>query len=97
MLRREHASSFFSNLVQRFGECASFKLTDKDNSDVIPATLEMNGEAETATFLYRGYEYSLRAVRFIPKAYSLNIDGRLEKMMISSRTLISTRRKIAAR
>ena len=65
--------------MQRVGKCASFKLTDKDNSDVIPATLEMNGETETATFLYRGYEYSLRADRFIPKAYSLNIDGRLEK------------------
>ena len=70
---------FFFNLVQRFGECALFKPTDKDNSDVIPATLEMNGETETATFLYRGYEYSLRADRFIPKAYSLNIDGQLEK------------------
>lgn len=74
--RRKH---YFFNLVDRFGECASFKLTDKDNNDVIPATIKMDGDTETATFLYRGYEYSLRADRFIPKGYPLNIDGRLEK------------------
>lgn len=74
--QRKH---YFFNLVERFGECASFKLTDKDNNDVIPATLKMDGGTETATFLYRGYGYSLCADRFIPKGYPLNIDGRLEK------------------
>lgn len=70
---------FFFNLVERIGQGASFRLTDNDNNDVIPATIEIDGDTETARFLYRGYEYSLRADRFIPKGYPVNIDGRLEK------------------
>lgn len=55
------------------------RLNDKDNTDVIPATIEMDGDTETATFLYRGYEYSLSADRFIPKGYPTNIEGQPEK------------------
>lgn len=70
---------YFFNLVERFGAGASFRLNDKDNTDVIPATIKMDGDTETVTFLYRGYEYSLRADRYNPKGYPLNIEGRLEK------------------
>ncbi len=74
--RRKH---YFFNLVERFGEVASFKLTDKGNYDVIPASIETDGDTETATFLYMGKEFSLRADRFIPKGYNLTLNGRLEK------------------
>ena len=74
-----HRKHYFFNLVERFGEVASFTLTDKDNDDVISATIKMDGDTETATFLYRGYEYSLRADRYNPKGYPLNIEGRFKK------------------
>lgn len=74
--RRKH---YFFNLVERFGQGAPSRLNDKDNTDVIPATIEMDGDTETATFLYRGYEYSLSADRFIPKGYPTNIEGQPEK------------------
>lgn len=74
--KRRH---WFFNLVERFGEGASFRLTDKDNDDVIPTAIEMDGEVETATFLYYGIEYTLRADRYQPKDYPQTIDGRLEK------------------
>ena len=70
---------YFFNLIDRFGEVASFKRIDKENNDVVPATIKIDGERETVTFLYRGYEYSLRADRYIPKNYPSDIDGRLEK------------------
>ena len=74
--RRKH---YFFHLVERFGEGASFRLNDKDNSDVIPATIVPDGDTETATFLYRGHEYSLRADRYHSKGYPLNIAGMLDK------------------
>ncbi|MDE7414492.1 MAG: hypothetical protein K2N05_12005 [Muribaculaceae bacterium] len=70
---------YFFNLVERFGECASFRLNHKDNEDVIPAIVKMDGETETTTFFYRGFEYSLRADRFISKGYRLNVEGRMEE------------------
>lgn len=70
---------YFFNMVERFGEVASFRLTDKDCDAVAQATIVADGDAETVTFLYRGYEFTLRADRFIPKGYPVNIDGRLEK------------------
>lgn len=65
------------NLVERFGEGASFRLTDKDNDDVIPTAIEMDGEVETVRFLYYGREYLLRADRYQPKDYPQTIDGHL--------------------
>ena len=65
--------------MDRFGEVASFKRIDKGNNDVVPATIKIDGDTETATFLYRGYEYSLRADRYILKDYPSDIDGRHEK------------------
>ena len=65
--------------MDRFGEVASFKRIDKENNDVVPATIKMDGDTESVIFLYRGYEYSLRADRYIPKDYPSDIDGRLEK------------------
>ncbi|MDE6795362.1 MAG: hypothetical protein K2J63_08695 [Muribaculaceae bacterium] len=70
---------YFFNLVERFGEVASFRRTDKDNNDVIPATIEIDGDTETVTFLYYGHQYSLRADHFQLKGYPFNLDGRLEK------------------
>lgn len=74
--KRKH---WFFNLVERFGEGASFRLTDSDNDDVIPTTIEMDGEVETVIFLYYGKEYTLSADRYQPKGYQKTIDGRLEK------------------
>lgn len=74
-----HRKHYFFNLVERFGEAASFRLNDKNNHDVISATIEIDGDTETATFLYMGHEYSLRADRFIPKGYPMTLNGRLEK------------------
>lgn len=74
--RRKH---YFFNLVWRFGEVASFRLRDKDETCSADAKIEIDGDTETATFLFYGYEYSLRADRFIPKGYPLDIDGRLEE------------------
>lgn len=70
---------FFFNLVERFGEAMHFRLNAKENNDEIPAVVVMDGDVETATFLYYGREYSLRADRHIPKGYAMTIDGRLEK------------------
>ena len=70
---------YFFNLIDRFGEVASFKRIDKENNDVVPATIKMDGDTESVIFLYRGYEYSLRADRYIPKDYPSDIGGRLEK------------------
>lgn len=74
-----HRRHYFFNLVERFGEAASFRLNQKDNTDTIDATIVMDGDVETARFLYYGHEYSLRADRSQPKGYPLSIDGRLEK------------------
>lgn len=70
---------YFFNLVERFGEVASFRLIDKDNTDVISEAIEMDGEVETVNFLYYGKEYTLRADLYQPKGYPVTIDGRLEK------------------
>lgn len=70
---------YFFNLMERFGAAASFQLNYKDNNDVIPATLGIDGDTETATFLYLGHEYSLRADRYISKGYPLNAEGLLDK------------------
>ncbi len=71
--------NYFFNLTERYGQVAAFKLNDKGNDDVISATIETDGDTETATFIYMGHEYSLRANRFIPKGYPMTINGRLEK------------------
>ena len=78
-VQQEHPKHYFFNLMDSFGEVASFKRIDKENNDVVPATIKMDDGTETATFLYRGYEYSLRADRYIPKDYTSDIDGQLEK------------------
>ena len=74
--QRKH---YFFNLVERYGECGSFRMNENDNSDVIPATIRLDGDTEIATFLYRGYEYSLRADRYISKGYPMTLNGRMEK------------------
>ena len=78
-VQQEHPKHYFFNLMDRFGEVASFKRIDKENNDVVPSTIKMDGDTESVIFLYRGYEYSLRADRYIPKDYLSDIDGRLEK------------------
>lgn len=60
---------YFFELVNRYGEAMSVRLRDKDNADVIDLTIEMDGDVGTATFLYYGKEYNLRADRFIPKGF----------------------------
>ena len=78
-VQQEYPKHIFFNLMDRFGEVASFKRIDKENNDVVPATIKMDGDTESVIFLYRGYEYSLRADRYIPKDYPSDIGGRLEK------------------
>ena len=78
-VQQENPKHYFFNLMDRFGEVASFKRIDKENNDIVPATIKMDGDTESVIFLYRGYEYSLRADRYIPKDYPSDIDGRLEK------------------
>lgn len=70
---------YFFNLVERFGEAASFSLNDKGNNDVIEVSLTTDGDTEVTTFLYYGKEYTLRSDRFIAKGYPITINGRLEK------------------
>ena len=78
-VQQEYPKHYFFNLMDRFGEVASFKRIDKENNDIVPATIKMDGDTESVIFLYRGYEYSLRADRYIPKDYPSDIGGRLEK------------------
>ncbi|MDE6238551.1 MAG: hypothetical protein K2M54_01010 [Muribaculaceae bacterium] len=71
---------YFFNMVERYGEVASFRLTDKDCDAVAQATIVAGGDAETVRFLYRGYEFTLRADRYIAKGYPVNAEGRIEKV-----------------
>ena len=70
---------YFFNLVERCGDRVSFRLRDKDNNDVISATIKIDGDTETAAFRYRGNEFTLRADRYMPKGYSITGEGRIEK------------------
>lgn len=67
------------SLVERFGEAASFRMLGNRREDNISTPLEMEGDVETAAFLYFGREYSLRADRYQSKEYPMTIGGRLEK------------------
>lgn len=70
---------YFFNLVERFGGVASFCRNDKDETTTAAAEIVMDGDTETAKLLYRGYEYELRADRYIAKGYRLTPEGRMEK------------------
>lgn len=56
---------------------AAFRRSDKGEEITVAGKIIMDGDTETVTLLYGGYEYSLRADRYIPKDYPQNIDGRL--------------------
>ena len=70
---------YFFNLEERYGEAASFRPVEKGNNDVIETTIDMDGEVETATLLYYGREYTLRADCFHSKGYPMTVDGRLAR------------------
>lgn len=72
--QRKHC---YFNLVERVGESAAFRRSDRDEEVTAAGKIIMDGDTETVTLLYGGYEYSLRADRYIPKDYQQNIDGRL--------------------
>ena len=55
-VQQEYPKHIFFNLMDRFGEVASFKRIDKENNDVVPSTIKMDGDTESVIFLYRGYE-----------------------------------------
>lgn len=70
---------YFFNMVERHGSNATFRLNDKDNTETIDVNIIMEGDTETATFTFRGIEFSLRADRFISKCYPMTPQGRIEK------------------
>lgn len=70
---------YLFTLVERFGEVAAFRMSADDTLSEIPAPVDVVDGVETASFLYFGKEYFLRADRFIPKSYAPTLNGRLER------------------
>ena len=49
-VQQEYPKHIFFNLMDRFGEVASFKRIDKENNDVVPATIKMDGQCLEGIF-----------------------------------------------
>ena len=49
-VQQERPKHYFFNLMDRFGEVASFKRIDKKNNDVVPATIKIMNNAWKGSF-----------------------------------------------
>ena len=74
-----HRKHYFFNLVERHGNEISFRLNDKGNEDVMSSTIAMDGGVETASFMYKGIEFNLRADKFHGKGYPVSAEGQKQK------------------
>lgn len=74
-----HRKHYSFNLVERYSSTATFRLTDKDNTETVEAPIVTDSDAETVVFTFRGIEFSLRADRFIPKGYSMSPEDQIAK------------------
>lgn len=74
-----HRKHYFFNLVERHGNEVSFRLNDKGDEDVISSAIAMDGDVETASFVYKGIVFELGADNFISKGYSITSEGQMQK------------------
>ncbi len=70
---------YFFNFVERCGTQIKFKLVDEDDTATVESDITLDGDTETTKFSFHDTEMSLRADRYIPKAYPGNAEGETEE------------------
>ncbi|MDE6335539.1 MAG: hypothetical protein K2L34_03110 [Muribaculaceae bacterium] len=70
---------YFFNLVDRCDTEIKFELVDEDNTATVESDINLDGDTETTKFSFHDTEISLRADRYIPKAYPDNAEGETEE------------------